>query len=136
MSLDSILGHIIDKANIQKEGIIQEAGLEAERIIQKTKEEAERLYQDIMEKEKYLNDRHKQKLIVNARLEARKRLLQVKQELMESVFEKLKATIGIGRLKKQLVSGDKVQEINVEIDFYLDELRFDCEAEVAKILFE
>lgn len=136
MSLESILSHILDKANTERERIIQEARSEAQRIIKEANLEAEKLYQGILDKERTLYERQKQRLIVNARLESRKDLLAAKQELVDSVFKKLKSTLNKTKLKKQQVAQEKVHEVAEDIDFYLNQIRPDCESEIAKILFK
>lgn len=146
MSLESILDHIIEQANAQKDKIIQEANQEADAIVLSTQQEAEKLYREIIDKEKSLCQAEKQKLIVNARLESRKKVLATKQELISEVFEKLKSEIkkdkfsrsgGIPRWtgKKQQVLPDKVKDVPEDIDFYLQKIRRDNETEIAKILF-
>ncbi len=100
MSLESIINHILDEANAQKAQIVTQAHRESERIIQEVREEAERLYQDIFDKEKNIYESQKQKLIVDARLEAKKALLKNKQELIDYVFENLKPYLKKEKFKK------------------------------------
>ena len=135
MSLESILNNIINEANSQKEKIIQEARQQANIIIQAAKQEAEKLYQELIDREKNLSLAGKQKLIVNARLESKKKLLSAKQELIKAVFEKLRAEIKKDKLKKKQVLQDKTLDVLEDIDFYLNKIRFDYESEIAKILF-
>lgn len=135
MSLESILSHILNKADAEREKIIREARIEAESIIKEANLEAEKLYQGILDKETALSDRQKQRLLVNARLESKKNLLKAKQELVDSVFEKLQSAFPEGKFKKQRVSPDKVQEIVENVDFYLNKIRLDYEIEIAEILF-
>lgn len=136
MSLDSILERILGDAEVEKERIMREGKIEKDRIIQEAKKEAENLYQEILARQKAIYESQKQRLIVNERLQAKKNLLETKQELIDSVFSKLKTHIGKDKLKKQLVSADKVQVVSEDIDFYLNKLRPDFEAEIERILFE
>lgn len=135
MSLESILEHIHNEAGVQREKMIREAQREASTIIQEAKKEAEKLYQEIIEKEKVLGVKEKQKLIVQARLEAKQNLLKTKQELMDSIFEKLKSYLGKTELKKRQIARDREHDVSEDINFYLRTLRQDFEAEIAKILF-
>jgi vacuolar-type H+-ATPase subunit H len=136
MSLESILDHIINEANQKREKIIQAARIQAEEIIKGAEEEAKKLYQDVIAGEKAICENQKRKLIVSARLENKNNYLAAKQELIESVFEKLKSTLGGHRFKKQQVTRDKVEDVAEDTDFYLAKLRLDYETEIAKILFD
>lgn len=135
MSLESILNHILAEANTQRDKIIQEAKFAADKIIQEAKQEAEALYQEELNKEKTLSLAQRQRLVVNARLEEKKKLLEAKQELIDNAFEKLKLTLKSDRFKKQQVSADRIKEVPEDIDFYLKQLRQDYETEIAGILF-
>ncbi len=135
MSLESILNNIINEADSRKEKIVQEAGQQADQIIQTAEQESERLYQDFVNTEKNLSLAEKQKLIVNARLESKKKLLSVKQELIKAVFEELRTKIKKDRLKKKQILPDKIQETAEDMDFYLNKIRLEYESEIARILF-
>lgn len=135
MSLESILNNIINEADSRKEKILQEAAQQAGLIIQAAEQRAQGLYQGLIDKEKNLSLAGKQKLIVNARLESKKRMLFVKQELIKAVFEKFRAKIKKDRLKKKQVLPDKIQDVAEDIDFYLNKIRLEYESEIAKILF-
>lgn len=135
MSLESILEHILNESKIQREKILEDARLEAGKVILQARQEAEALYKDIFEKEKAGYERHRHRLLVNARLEHKKGLLLAKQELIDAVFKKLKSTLRQESFKKEQVLADKVKEVPEDIDFYLSRFRHDHEAEVAKILF-
>jgi len=135
MSLDSILNHIIAEADSQKEKIIQEANQQAQGIIQDAKEEADKLYQEIIDKEKSLYLAERQKLIVNGRLEAKKNLLQAKQDSIDLLFEKLKNQLTKEKFRKKRVFLDKEQDTPEDMNFYLDKIRVDYESEIAQSLF-
>ena len=135
MSLESILDHILDVANAEKDKIIKESKQETDKIIQAARRDAETLYQEILSREKALYESQKQKTLVSSRLEAKKNTLKAKQELIDSVFEKVKSDIGKGSFKKELISQDKTQEAEADIGFYINKLRADYETEIAKILF-
>lgn len=135
MSLESILNHILGEAEVQKDKIIQEARQEADKIINQAKKEAEGLYNEILAKEKALAEHEKQAQIVHARLEAKKNLLRAKQDLIDTIFIKLKEDLKKEKLKKQQISHDKTHEVMEDIDFYLNRVRLDYETEIAKVLF-
>jgi vacuolar-type H+-ATPase subunit E/Vma4 len=135
MSLESILDHIINEANSQKSRIIQDSRYQADGIIQLARQDSSKLYQDIVDKARAAYSAQKQKLIVAARLEAKKRLLVIKQGLIDAVFEKLRAKINQDKLKKKQVLTDKTQDAPEDIDFYLNKIRVDYETDIARILF-
>jgi len=135
MSLESIIDSIICDAKKKKDEIIAEAKAEADKIIQQAKKEGELLYKTGVEKEKAAEQGQKQKLIVTARLECKKDLLKTKQELIGSIFQRLKLEFSKKTLKKEKITHDKVEEVKSEADAYLDLLRYDYETETAKILF-
>lgn len=136
MALESIIEHITGEANAQKENLIRDANLQAEVIIKDAQTEAAQIYKDTFEKGRASLEAEQQKLIVNARLEARKKLLFAKQGLIDKVFEGLKNEIDKEKLKKKQILHDKVKEVSEDFDFYLNQLRRACETELARILFD
>lgn len=135
MSLESILNRILNEANAEAEKIIQDANRQAEKIIQDAKLAADALYQDIISRAKADYEHQKQRLIVNARLEYKKNLLESKQEFINEVFNKIKSTVNSDKIKKKQISSDKAREVPEDIDFYLNKTRQDYETEIAGILF-
>ncbi len=135
MSLESIINHILEEASAKEQEIIQQAKKEAGRMIQEARLEADNLYQGIIIKAKADAERQKHQLLVQARLEQKKKLLRTKQESIDSLFQELKSTLGEGKIKKQEVYGDKIKEVAEDIDFYLEKIRHDYESEIAGILF-
>ncbi|KPK39662.1 MAG: hypothetical protein AMJ78_08155 [Omnitrophica WOR_2 bacterium SM23_29] len=135
MALDSILDHIIGEANKNRDGIIQEARQQADALIQEARQQARKLYQEIINAEKSLLERERQKLIVNSNLESKKKLLKTKREIIDAVFGKLKSILEKVKLKKKQIYRDKIEEVGEDIDFYLNKIQLDYETEVARILF-
>jgi len=136
MSLDSILKHILDEAGAKRDEIIREAQKETEALIQAAGAEAEALYKDIIIHTKQDCEKNRERLLVNARLEARKSLLCAKQTLVEEVFKRLKAGLKSDKFKRQQISEGKIKEAPEDLDFYLAKLRRDYETEIAGILFK
>jgi len=135
MSLESIVKHILEEAESSGQRAIQEAKKEAQAIIQEAKGEADILYQDIIAKAMAGAESEKQRLIVNARLEYKKNLLQAKHEIIDGVMHALKADLKKDKFKKQQIRADKTQEVAEDMDFYLAKARQDYESEIANILF-
>ncbi len=136
MTLEPILSRINGEISIEKEKIIQEARQKAQRIIADAKSLAAALYEQVFEKEKDASGRIKQKMIVEARLKARNKLLRTKQELIDIVFSELKSSIKKEKLKKKQVTPDSVRDVPEDIDFFLGKIRLEYETEIAKTLFE
>jgi vacuolar-type H+-ATPase subunit E/Vma4 len=135
MSLESILKHILDEAGLEREKIIQEAKSQHKLLLQEAGQEAEKFYQEMLAREKARYEAEKQKLIVNARLGAKRDLLAVKQELIDAVFEKVKSQLKREEFKKEQIAQDKVRQVAEDLDFYLKRIRPDYETDIAKILF-
>ncbi|MCM8770668.1 MAG: V-type ATP synthase subunit E family protein [Candidatus Omnitrophica bacterium] len=135
MSLEAILAHITQEAEVKKNQIIQEAQKEAEKIIQASRQEAEAVYNTFLQQEKIKQESEKRGLIVKARLENKKRMLQAKQELIDEVFQRLKSGLAKERFKKEQVSFKETKEVAEDLDFYLANLRLTLEPEIARILF-
>ena len=136
MSLDSILKHILDEAGVRRQEILRQARKESEALIQEARVEADSLYQGILNQAMQDCEKTKERLLVDARLGAKKDLLLAKQELIGEVFAMLKAALRTDRLKKQQVLEDKIKEAPEDIDFYLAKLRQDYETEIAEMLFK
>ncbi len=135
MSLDSIVEHILNQAKAEAENLIAQARKEAGGQIQDAKAEAETVYQSLLAKEKIVYEGQKQKLIVNARLESKKNVLLAKQELVDSVFDKVKVELHKSLPKKQKISREGSEEVSEDLDFYLKQLRPEHESQIAKTLF-
>jgi len=135
MSLELILNHIINQAQLEREKIIQEAERQAEGIIREAKLEAGQIYQEMLSREEAHNENLKQRLIINARLQQKKRLLEAKQESISAVFKKLKAELKKEKFKKEQVFHDRVHEVTEDTDFHLNNFRLDNESTIAGMLF-
>lgn len=136
MSLESILKHILGEAEKKKEGILLSAQKEREGILQQAQQEAEKLYQEILREEKALSEGQRRHYIVSARLERKKELLSLKQELIGSVFAAIRPHLKGDKFKKQQILTDKVREEPEDIEFYLNKIRKDYETALADILFK
>lgn len=135
MSLDSILNYIIGEANKKKDDIIREARQQADAVLREARQQADKLYQEIIDSEKFLLEKERQKIIVNSRLEGKKNSLKTKQEMIDAVFEKVKSSLKKGKFKRVKIYHDKTEEVDEDVDFYLNKIRLDYEAELAKIFF-
>ncbi len=135
MSLESILEHINSDAKSRKENIIQSAKDEAAQILERARADAQKAYEEITGRQKSLAESQKQKLIVAARLQARKDLLGVKQEFINAVFEKLKSQTVKEQVHKTSVFLDREVNTPEDAEFYITKIRSEHESEIARILF-
>ena len=135
MSLESILSRIESETLARREEIIQEAKENAARIIKESVIQARSLYEQILKTEGLRYENQKQRLLVNARLEAKKNQLKVKQELISNVFNNLKHHCQKSKLIKYQISQDTVRETQLDVDTYLEQMKFDYESKIAEIIF-
>jgi vacuolar-type H+-ATPase subunit E/Vma4 len=135
MALDSIITHIEAQASGQAESIMQQAREQEVRLLNDGKAAAKKLYRDLLAIETTRLERQKQQQLVNCRLENRKKILEIKEEILDLLFEKMRTHLQKGKIKKQLVSAREQREVPEDIDFYLEKLRRDFETEIAAMLF-
>ena len=135
MALDSILARIQDETAAQARAIVQEARQQAEKSIEAGRQETDKLYREIMRAAQNLAAQKKQRALVICRLENRKKILQVKQEILDTLFAKTKSELKKNRIKKQVVAAQGCTEESENIDFFLNDLRRDIETELAQMLF-
>jgi vacuolar-type H+-ATPase subunit E/Vma4 len=135
MALDAILTRIQDETDTQVRAIIQEARLQAVKSLEAGRQEADKSYHATMLAAKNLAAQKKKRALVICRLENRKKILKTKEEILDHLFEKVQSHLKKGKLKKQVVSVRKRQEVPEDIGFYLEKLRRDIETELAQLLF-
>jgi len=135
MSVESILAHILSKADAQAKEIIAQAQHEAKDLIAQAKKQAETNYQEIFQQERRIGLKDKERSIVNARLKYKNDLLKAKHEVMDEVFKRLSGHLKSEVLKKQQVSLHKTQDVAASPVLYLQDMRLTYEAQIAKILF-
>jgi len=135
MALDSIITHIQAQAAGQAESIMHQARQQESQLLNAGKIAAEKLYRDLLALEKNRQEKQKQRQLVNCRLENRKKILATKEEILDSLFEKVRAQLQQGQIKKQVVSANEQREVPEDIGFYLEKMRRDFETQMAAMLF-
>jgi V/A-type H+-transporting ATPase subunit E len=135
MSLEKIIGSIRASAETQADAVVREATEQANGIIQAVHQQAGDVYDRLCAQEQQKLQRHREKVLVNARLDARRAILQAKQELIDDIFDLLKVELVKARLKKKEIFSDGQREAACDLDFYLAGLRNDYESQVALRLF-
>jgi vacuolar-type H+-ATPase subunit E/Vma4 len=136
MSIEAILSQIMNDVDGQRNIILKQANQQKEEILRQARQDADKIYREIIDREKTEIEAEKQKLIVNARLEAKKQLLAAKQRLIDDAFARLKSELKKDAFKKKQISQDGVKEVPEDINFYLSKIRPEYEAKLAEILFD
>lgn len=90
---DRITVKILEEARLQAGANIQQAKREAEEVLQSAREEAEKKKKDILDTAIKTADESRKRIISLAELEGRKRRLQVRQAVLEEVFQKAMETL-------------------------------------------
>jgi len=135
MSLEKIIASIMAEATAQADAVTREAARQADTALASAQAEALRLYDELLGREHAQIERYKQKVLVAARLEARKRVLQEKQALIGEVFNALKAGLDKERLKIKEIFMDREIQTHADASFYLAAMRNDYENQAAARLF-
>lgn len=135
MSLESILERISAAGQAEKEKIIRTAQKETQELISRANQQAEQRGRQLLEREKLAAEKQREGLVVNARLKAKNALLSSKQALIGDVLKRAKEHISRTKLKKQVISYERVNEVQEEPKHYLQDIRREFESEIAKILF-
>lgn len=135
MAIEEILKYILDNAKKEEAKIIQEAQLKANQLINETKLTADNLYQEGLKLKEDIYLKLKEREIVNVRLLNKQKVLQVKQALINKVFEAVKNEIKAENLKKSQIRPEGAREIPLDIKHYMDKFKRDYESEVSRIIF-
>jgi vacuolar-type H+-ATPase subunit E/Vma4 len=135
MALDSILAHIEAQAAGQVEAVTRQARQQEAGLLAGGRAAAEKSFRDLLEREKNRLEKQKQRRLVSCRLENRKKILQAKEEILASLFEKVRAQLQKRHIKKLVVAADEQRETPEDIGFYLQKLRRDFETRIAAMLF-
>lgn len=135
MGIDSILERILNEGKRQQDAIISEAVAQAEKIGVEGQQTAREASRKILGEEVARIAMNRQRRLTAVRLENRKDVLRVKQEIMARLFTELKPALKKKRLKKRQVSIAQVKDVGEDVDFFLARLRQDVETEIAAILF-
>jgi len=122
MGLEDIIKKIEAKASQKVEKMRQEAIEERGKIIEEAEEEAERVKKDIVEGFKREAEAEKRQRIIRVRMEERKKLLELKREIMDRLFGQAKGQLTnlsreeyLNLLKKSLLSHIDSQDEEIVI---------------------
>jgi len=135
MAIESIVEHILKQARLQRERIIAEALEKKADSARRSAEEAAILFSGAIQNAERAAAAEKNRIMITGRLEAKKRLLEAKREVLSSVFAELEPVLREKGLMKEQVLSDGSRSVPEESGFYLEKLRQDCESEIAAVLF-
>ena len=135
MSLESIISRIVNQATKEEERIVADALLGRDRIMDEAAKEAKAIHESRVKKESAACEIRKQREVVKARLDYRKKLLETKQAMIAEVFLDLKKALKDHKVKKEEVYADRTKEVPEDSGFYIAKLMQDYETQIAKILF-
>ena len=135
MAIESIIEHILKQARQQRERIIAEAMEKKADFARRSAEEAAVLFSDAIKDAERAAEAERNRIMISGRLEAKKRLLEAKREILSAVFAEMEPVLmGKGLMKEQVLS-DGFRRVPEERGFYLEKLRQDFESEIAGVLF-
>jgi vacuolar-type H+-ATPase subunit E/Vma4 len=136
MSLEKILERITQDAQTEVNKILSESKKKAEEIKEAARKEAEGLAGALIEETERKARLEASRLITQARLEKRIKVLSWKKELIDAILEKAlqKANLGQAKLKKKIILKDGEREEFYHQDKLLEELRPKLENYILKVL--
>jgi len=91
--ISKIKERILEEAQEEKEKIIANANAQAKDIVKQYEQKAKEIRDDILDKAGKTAEEKKRRILSMVQLENRKALLQAKQQIIDEVFEKAKASL-------------------------------------------
>lgn len=135
MSLESILQHIIEEANNQREIILKEARRQAEIILKEARQQAEQESRDFWQGFNLDIERQNKKIITAANIEKKKSISEAKYSAVDEVFNTLKERLNKNTLpKKNIIWKDKSLEERLSPEEFIQRIRSSYEFEIVKML--
>lgn len=136
MSLEQILKRIVGDAQAEADNIVHESQEKAAEIKAKAEQEASRLAEALVKEGKNKGDLETSRIITQARLEVKIRILAQKKELIQEVLNKAFQKEGIQKkgLKRKIITKDGEIEEPVDEERLKDELRSNLENKIAEVL--
>jgi len=135
MALDDIIKKILSETEDKAQSVISRAEQEAEGIKEQAKAKARDTANEIIKARSLTGQQEALRILSLARMEARRHVLLTKQKLLNKVFSD-KRVLDLTKASKEVVLPDEKRHEELDPKIYLEILRRDCEAKVAKILFE
>lgn len=136
MSLEKILDKILEEAREEAERIRSESRKKAEEIMQNARNSGEKQGEEILERAKRLSNLEASRLVTQARLEKRIKILGYKKDLIDEVLEKAfqKQEGDNIQLKRKIIRKDGESEEFIDREKLKQELRPKLEKDIAEVL--
>ncbi len=136
MSLESILDKIGREAQAEREGIIRESREKAEQLRSEAELEAGELSQRLLKESAREAELEAHRLVTQARLQKRLRLLSLKKELVDKVLDQAfeRQDEDAVSLKRLVVLKQGVREETLDRETLKQELRPQLEGYIAQLL--
>lgn len=136
MSLEQILKRIIDDAQAEADRVVRESQEKAAEIKAKAEQEASGLAEALVKEVENHGSLETSRIITQARLEAKIRILSQKKELIQEVLDKAFQKQGLQKqgLKRKIITKEGEIEEPVEEERLREELRSKLENEIVEVL--
>lgn len=136
MSLEKIIERILAEARVEADRIIQESRLKADKIKEKARMESQEHAEALMDEVDRQGKLEASRLITQARLEKRIKILSCKKELIEEVLERAfqKENLAGKRVKQKIIMKDGEKEVLFDKEKLKQELRPRLEKDIAEVL--
>ena len=136
MSLESILEKIGREAQAERERIIRESREKAEKLRSEVELEAQKHSEQLLKESAREAELEAHRLVTQARLKKRLRLLALKKELVDEVLNQAfeRQAEGSVSLKRQVVLKEGIREEILDRETLKQELRPQLESYIAELL--
>jgi len=136
MSLEQILKRIVDDAQAEADRIVRENQEKAAEIKAKAEQEASGLAEAMVKEVENQGGLETSRIITQARLEAKIRILSQKKELIQEVLDKAfqKQDLQKKGIKRKIITKEGEIEEPVEEERLREELRSKLENEIVEVL--
>ncbi|MFQ6069767.1 MAG: hypothetical protein ACE5LC_04495 [Candidatus Aminicenantales bacterium] len=136
MSLEKIVGRVLDDARKEAERITEETKKKAEEMKEKARGEASKLAEALLAEAERKARLEASRLVTQARLEGRIQLLAEKKRIIEEVLEKAIGRAGIDEkvLKKKVILKEGEEEEFYAREKLVEELRPRLESYILEVL--
>lgn len=136
MSLEKIIERILAEAQVEAERIIQESRNKADDIREKARIEGQKHANALLEEVDRQGKLEASRLITQARLEKRIKILSCKKELIDEVLDRTfqKENIAHKGVKQKIIMKDGEKEVSFDQERLKQELRPILERDIAEVL--
>jgi vacuolar-type H+-ATPase subunit H len=136
MSLEKIIDRILQDAQKEADGIIAENQKKADEIKKAALKDAEVLAESLFKEEERQGELEASRILTQARLEGKVKILSYKRTLIDKVLEKAfqKQDLDQGVLRRKVILKDGEKEESFDKEKLKNEIRPKLESYIAKVL--